>query len=30
VAEMAREDLRAAERDSLISDRGYKAMNYHE
>lgn len=30
VAEMTREDLRAAERDSLISDHGYNAMNYHE
>lgn len=29
-AEMAMEDLRAAVRDSLISDRGHKAMNYHE
>lgn len=30
VAEMVREDLRAAERDELIKTHGYKAMNYHE
>lgn len=29
-AQVAMEDLRAAERDSLISDRGHKAMNHHE
>jgi GDPmannose 4,6-dehydratase len=30
VAEMVREDLKAAERDELISKHGYKAMDYHE
>ena len=30
VAEMVREDLKAAERDELIKRHGYKAMDYHE
>jgi GDPmannose 4,6-dehydratase len=30
VAEMVREDLRAAERDELVKRHGYKAMNFHE
>jgi len=30
VAEMAREDLKSAERDELIKKHGYKAMSYHE
>lgn len=30
VAEMVREDLRSAERDELIKNHGYKAMEYHE
>lgn len=30
VAEMVREDLKAAERDELIKKYGYKAMNHHE
>lgn len=30
VAEMVREDLRAAERDELVKKHGYKAMDYHE
>ncbi len=30
VAEMAREDLRAAERDQLATKHGYKVMDYHE
>lgn len=30
VAEMAREDLKAAERDELVRNSGFKAMNYHE
>jgi GDPmannose 4,6-dehydratase len=30
VAEMVREDLKAAERDELIKGHGYKAMDYHE
>ncbi|MFJ3044278.1 GDP-mannose 4,6-dehydratase [Herbaspirillum chlorophenolicum] len=30
VAEMAREDLRSAERDELVKQHGYKAMNYNE
>lgn len=30
VAEMAREDLKSAERDELISNHGYKAPDYHE
>ncbi len=30
VAEMAREDLKSAERDELISNHGYKTMNHHE
>ncbi|MDO8959192.1 MAG: GDP-mannose 4,6-dehydratase [Rhodocyclaceae bacterium] len=30
VAEMVREDLKAAERDELIKKHGYKAMDYHE
>jgi GDPmannose 4,6-dehydratase len=30
VAEMVREDLKAAERDELAKKRGYKAMDYHE
>jgi GDPmannose 4,6-dehydratase len=30
VAEMAREDLKSAERDELIKKHGYPAMNYHE
>ena len=30
VAEMVREDLKAAERDELIKHHGYKTMDYHE
>jgi GDPmannose 4,6-dehydratase len=30
VAEMAREDLKSAERDELIKRHGYQAMNHHE
>ncbi|SMB28886.1 GDP-D-mannose dehydratase, NAD(P)-binding [Sterolibacterium denitrificans] len=30
VAEMAREDLKSAERDELIKNHGYKTMDYHE
>ena len=30
VAEMVSEDLKAAERDELIKQHGYKAMDYHE
>jgi GDPmannose 4,6-dehydratase len=30
VAEMAREDLKSAERDELIKRHGYKSMDYHE
>jgi GDPmannose 4,6-dehydratase len=30
VAEMVREDLKAAERDELVKKHGYKMMNYHE
>ena len=30
VAEMVREDLKAAERDELIKKHGYAAFNYHE
>lgn len=30
VAEMAREDLKSAERDELIKKHGYTTMNYHE
>jgi len=30
VAEMVREDLKSAERDELIKNNGYKAMNYNE
>ena len=30
VAEMVREDLKAAERDELVKKHGYKAMVYHE
>ncbi|WP_447862857.1 GDP-mannose 4,6-dehydratase [Nitrospira calida] len=30
VAEMVREDLKAAERDELIEKHGYKTMDYHE
>jgi GDPmannose 4,6-dehydratase len=30
VAEMVREDLKSAERDELIKNHGYKAMDYHE
>ncbi|MDD5247870.1 MAG: GDP-mannose 4,6-dehydratase [Rhodocyclaceae bacterium] len=30
VAEMVREDLKSAERDELVKDHGYKAMDYHE
>jgi len=30
VAEMVREDLRAAERDELVKRHGYRAMDYHE
>ena len=30
VAEMAREDLKSAERDELIKHHGYKTMDYHE
>ena len=30
VAEMVREDLKAAERDELVKKYGYKAMDYHE
>jgi len=30
VAEMVREDLKAAERDELVKQHGYKTMDYHE
>jgi GDPmannose 4,6-dehydratase len=30
VAEMVREDLKAAERDELVKSHGFKAMNHHE
>ena len=30
VAEMVREDLKAAERDELVKRHGYKTMDYHE
>ena len=30
VSEMVREDLKAAERDELVKQHGYKAMDYHE
>jgi len=30
VAEMVREDLKSAERDELIKEHGFKAMDYHE
>ena len=30
VAEMVREDLKAAKRDELVKSHGYKAMDYHE
>jgi GDPmannose 4,6-dehydratase len=30
VAEMVREDLKAAERDELVKKHGFKAMDYHE
>ena len=30
VAEMVREDLKAAERDELVKKHGYKTMDYHE
>lgn len=30
VTEMVEEDLRLAERDALIAEKGYKAFNYHE
>ena len=30
VAEMVRDDLKAAERDELINNHGYKTMDYHE
>ena len=30
VAEMVREDLKAAERDELVKTHGYKTMDYHE
>jgi GDPmannose 4,6-dehydratase len=30
VAEMAREDLKSAERDELIKNHGFRAMDYHE
>ena len=30
VAEMIREDLKAAERDELVKSHGYKTMDYHE
>ena len=30
VAEMVREDLKAAERDELAKSHGYRAMDYHE
>jgi GDP-D-mannose dehydratase len=30
VAEMVREDLKAAEGDELVKKHGYKTMNYHE
>lgn len=30
VAEMVREDLKSAERDELVKQHGYKAMDYHE
>ncbi|MDP1645733.1 MAG: GDP-mannose 4,6-dehydratase, partial [Thiobacillus sp.] len=30
VAEMVREDLKAAERDELVKKHGYSTYNYHE
>jgi mannose-1-phosphate guanylyltransferase len=30
VAEMVREDLKAAERDELVKKHGFKTMDYHE
>lgn len=30
VAEMVREDLKSAERDELIKNHGYRAIDYHE
>lgn len=30
VAEMVREDLKAAERDELVKKHGFKSMDYHE
>jgi len=30
VAEMMREDLKSAERDELVREHGFKAMDYHE
>jgi GDPmannose 4,6-dehydratase len=30
VAEMVREDLKAAERDELMKNHGYKPLDYHE
>ena len=30
VAEMVREDLKAAERDELVKKHGYKTMDHHE
>ena len=30
VAEMIREDLKAAERDELVKANGYRTMDYHE
>jgi len=30
VSEMVREDLKSAERDELVKNHGFKAMNYHE
>lgn len=30
VAEMVREELKATERDELVTQHGYKAMKYHE
>ena len=30
MAEMVREDLKAAERDELVKRHGFKVMDYHE
>jgi GDPmannose 4,6-dehydratase len=30
VADMVREDLKAAERDELVKQHGFRTLNYHE